>query len=341
MFLNCSVLISCLLALLSPFLWAETSHFDEKIFEMEAQLETIKSELAQTKILAQQERASAFNPSISVIGDIVGQYGIGVPEEPKNGHAKDSHDHSHSHDFQNGVNVRELEFEFRGAIDPWADALVVVAIEQHGLKHFEIDVEEAFVRLKKWPVLDYAPLGIESRLGKFRTAIGRMNRIHLHNIPHISYPLALQVFLGEEGYASQGLSFNSSWVPSSKSALTWFLEGITGSRLPMQDKGAQEVPSGIGHLWWHQELNDAHFIDLGISSLVGRKGKYESGTFWLSGADFHYSYLPTGHGQNPVFLFGSEFYMANKETDKFYMGTGKNVGLEFLWNALRYCSSQR
>lgn len=281
---------------------------DERLLDVEAQVATLKTDLDATKSLAEQERPSAFNPSISVIFDVLGQHGIHVPVKPKKAH-------SHDHGFSNGVNVRELEFEFRGGIDPWADALAVVAIEQHESNHFDVGIEEAYARLKKWPGLDFAPFGIEIRAGKFKTALGRMNRIHLHNIPQITYPLALRVFLGDEGYASQGLSLNSSWAFSSSSALSWSLEGVMGNKLPMQDKGAKDMPSAIAHAWWHQELTPAHFLDVGTSSLVGRNGEAGSGVFWLMGGDIHYSYLPTGYGQNPIFLAGSEIYAVNKNVN--------------------------
>lgn len=323
-----------LTAAIPSFLWARyTPHLEDRLFDVEAQVATLKTELAETKSLAAQERPSAFNPSISVIGDILGQYGLNVPKGPPD--AK-----GHQHAFQNGVTVRELEFEFRGAIDPWADALVVVAIEQHKIDDFDIKVEEAYARLKKWPLIDFAPFGTEMRLGKFRTALGRMNRIHVHNIPQISYPLAMHVFLGEEGFASQGISFNSSWAFSSKSALSWVLEGVMGNKLPMQEKESRAIPNGIAHLWWHQELTENHYLDIGASSLVGRNGAAGSGAFWLGGADVHYSYLPTGYGQNPVFLMGSEFYLANKETNgrwplgNFTWAQTKMLGSSFV--GLRY-----
>lgn len=298
---------------------AEDLALDARLMDLEAQVDILQTELRATKSLAEQERPSAFNPSISVIGDIIGQYGHGFAEPKDHDHAHDHahgahhHEgHSHDHDFQNGVLVREVEFEFRGDIDPWADALVVLAVHQPKFNEFEIHLEEAYARLKQWPGLNYAPLGIQVRAGRFKTAIGRMNRIHMHNIPQITYPLAMRTFLGDEGFASQGLSLNATYPISQHSALTLFVEGVMGSRLPMQGKDAAQVPSGIAHAWWHQELAPAHFLDIGASSLLGRKGKAGSGLFWLMGGDVHYSYLPAGYGQNPVFLLGSEIYAANK-----------------------------
>jgi hypothetical protein len=309
---------SFLLAISQNFLWADIGYLEERLLDLEAQVTSLKSELDSVKSLAEQERPNAFNPSISVIGDIIGQYGHNL----KKAHDHD-HDHGHKHkghkhhlnDFHNGVMVREIEFEFRGAIDPWADALIALSIGQHApAEEPHIHVEEAYARLKQWPGLDYAPLGIELKVGLFKTAFGRMNRIHLHNIPQITYPMALRAFMGNEGYAAPGISLSSSFALGSKSALTLFLEGVLGSKAEIQDKGAEEIPNLVAHAWWHQELAPEHYLDLGLSNLLGRRGKKDSGLLCMLGGDIHYSYLPAGYGLDPVFLFGSELFAANKNS---------------------------
>lgn len=284
----------------------------EKILDLESQLAIVKADAETAKALASQERASAFNPSISVVGDVMGQVGFNMGHHDHD-HSKDdkAHDHEHGHEFHNGVMVRSVEFEFRGSVDPFADALVVVGLEPHGFHHVDVHLEEAFARLKKWPFLGFAPFGAEVKFGKFKTAFGRMNRIHLHNIPQITYPLAVKAFLGEEGYAAPGVSLNVGRNIGSSTALNLFLEGVFLSRLPLQEKGAEKMPTGIAHLWWHQALNESHNLDVGFSNLLGRKGKKGSGTFYMVGGDIHYSYVPGGAAQNPLFLLGNELFSAN------------------------------
>jgi hypothetical protein len=300
---------------------------DDRLYDLEAQVSTLKADLESTKALATQERANAFNPSISVVGDMLGQYGFNLKEHA---HEEQKDGHIHNHEFKNGFMVREVEFEFRGAVDPFADALVVLALEPHGMADVSVHLEEAYARLKKWPGLGFAPLGMSIKAGKFRTALGRMNRIHLHNIPQINYPMALGAFLGQEGYAAPGVSLNVAFNPTTTSALNLFAESVFLSKLPIQDKGADKMASGIMHAWWHQELGSAHALDVGISSLLGRKGKKGSGALWLFGSDVHYSYMPAGYGQNPLFLFGNEFFTANKreEAGRWPMGN-------FTWAQVR------
>lgn len=309
----------CLLAF---GLFAESGmDLNDRIYDVEAQVSSLKADMATTKALAEQERPNAFNPSISVVGDFVGQYGYGVKKH------EHSHDdgHGHAHGFNNGVMAREIEFEFRADVDPYADALIALALEAQSIDHIDIHLEEAYARLK--------PFGFMAKLGRFRTAVGRMSRIHLHNIPQITYPLAMQAFLGPEGFSSQGISLNYVFNPSSSSAITLFLEGVMLNKLPMQEKGAEKMPSAVGHLWWHQELAPFHYLDVGVSSLLGRKGKAGSGRFWLVGGDVHYSYLPTGYGQNPLFLLGSEVYSANATT------SGRWPIGNFTWAQIRLIGS--
>jgi hypothetical protein len=294
--LRCFFLIATTLAW-SLAVTSKQLDVEDRIYDLEAQVKTLKSDLENVREVATQEQASAFNPSISVIGDFMGQYGFNLKHhhhhEAEGDH--DAHEHGdHQHkDFANGVMVREVEFEFRGDIDPYADALVTFGIHPHGVEDVHLHLEEAYARLKTWPGLGYAPLGMIIKAGKFRTAFGRMNRLHLHNTPQITYPLATRTFLGEEGYAASGVSLNASFNPTTTSALSLFAEAVFLSRVPLQAKDGEKAPSGVFHAWWNQELTATHFLDIGLSGLVGRNGRPGKGLFWMAGADVHYSYIPT------------------------------------------------
>lgn len=308
---------------------------EDRLFDVEAQLNTLKNDLEVTKKKAGQERANLFNPSISVIVDTIGQVGFGMKDHhDAHGHDHDhdhhhDHDHGHHHshaDFHDGVFLREVEFELAAEIDPIAKGLLALSVGQSSYKDYHFHVEEAYAKFIPW--------WVQIKAGRFKTAMGRMNRIHMHNIPQITYPLALRTFLGEEGFASQGLSFSRSFAFNQTSALSLVGEAVIGSRVPMQEEGAEKMPSAIAHAWLHQELAPSHFLDFGLSSLFGRQGEENSGLFWLSGLDLHYSYLPTGYGQDPIFLFGLESFLANQTRKNIWAPGG------FSWAQMRLiCSS--
>jgi hypothetical protein len=305
------ILISLLLSL--P-IYAEVTQ--EELYEVQADIASIKNDLETTKNLAEQERASAFNPSLSVIGSLLGNY-VREHSAHKHEHSEHKHGHGshndHSHQYGNGFFIRELEFEFSGEIDPYARAQAIVAIEQSPDYDFNLHVEEALIQT--------GLLGIELKIGKFKAAIGRANRIHRHHLNQIDYPLATKVFLGEEGFANQGISNKFSFNTQSNSALTFFLESGMGIASPMQKKGSTDVPSANAHAWWHTQLDQSNMIDLGSSAYVARQGKARSKAFFMFAGDVHYSYLPSGYGADPVFLLGTEFFSANPNTvNKWPMG---------------------
>lgn len=289
----------------------------DEMLDIEAQVSSIKTELAAVKSLAEQKRASDFNPSISVIGDVIGQYTFTAHDEDGDAHV------GHDHDAGNGIAIREIELEFRADVAPSADAQIALAVHP-GLKHTHLHIEEAFLRLKAWPGLDFAPLGIGIKLGILKASFGRANRLHAHHMPQISFPLAMKAFLGDEGFSAPGIGLTSSYAFSSHSAINLSAEASFAKKSPSQVDGAKEIPNGIFNIWFHQELAPFHYLDLGTSALLGRYGQKSSGIYALLGGDVHYSYLPTGYGQNPVFLLGSEIFA------DFYKNAPGNLGA-YVW----------
>src|SRR4030095_12069564 len=97
-------------------------------------------------------------------------------------------------------NVREVELDLRAAVDPFADGVVILSVESGIPNDFEISAEEASVQIKRLPipVLDDPPLGLKLKVGRFRTEVGRMNRLHLHDLPQATRPLVTEELYGEE-----------------------------------------------------------------------------------------------------------------------------------------------
>src|SRR6266511_1385066 len=63
-------------------IFAQDLSLEDRVFSNEAEINILKSELNGLKDIALQERANAFNPSISLSVDILGQHGFGVEKEP-------------------------------------------------------------------------------------------------------------------------------------------------------------------------------------------------------------------------------------------------------------------
>ncbi|HKS17495.1 MAG TPA: hypothetical protein VJU16_09305, partial [Planctomycetota bacterium] len=155
--------------------------------------------------LAQQpatNAATALNPTVTVVGNFLWRlddkkvFVDGDPAEPR---------------IDDTFNVREVELDLRSAIDPYADGLFILAVESESPGEFEVAVEEFVVTIKSLPFgfWETPPLATKIRLGRMRVDLGRINKLHLHDLPQSRYGLTITDFLGEEGYVANGIATTS------------------------------------------------------------------------------------------------------------------------------------
>jgi len=147
---------------------------------------------------------SAENPSLSVVGDVAGRYGL---------------DESHWFAGMAGV-----ELGVQAAVDPFAkadfllhystgllephhheDESAAVAADAHDHEHGAgLGVEEALITLTSLPG------GLQASVGRMRSRIGLANVQHLHDFSFVAYPKIVTGYWGEEGLAVDGL--RASWL---------------------------------------------------------------------------------------------------------------------------------
>ncbi len=152
------------------------------------------SALLMSSSLGAQEGASwlrtrvlpnALNPNISVIGDFVGAAG---PRDDQR---------------SNRFALREVEFGFQAAVDPYARADFFVSVHEGESP----EIEEGYVTLLA------LPWGIQARGGKFLANFGRLNMVHSHEQAGVDVPLVLTSFLGEEGLNDTGAEVSRIFAP--------------------------------------------------------------------------------------------------------------------------------
>lgn len=328
-------------------------------------------DLLESKIQASKESPSAFNPSLTVFGNVMSCFSPARSKgaasaahaehhHEESGHDHDAHDHGHDHDSHeheeghdhahsvhgvghahahkqtentsasedslacpNTLWIREIELDFRASIDPYADGVVILAFHQESPGEFHVDVEEAYVVLKP---------GFQLKLGRFKSAFGRINRIHLHDLPQMTAPLAFTNFLGSEGYGPEGASAQFLLpTPGDSNALTLELETLFGSALPLGDTD-NKFPKFVGRLSWFFDLSNGHDIDVGTSALVQPRdlGKQP---FQLYGADFNYRWRPYVLGDKKSFLLGGEMFVANQAAKSYH--DALPIG-GFAWTQLQF-----
>jgi hypothetical protein len=275
----------------------EAKHAEE-LEDVRFELETLHEELALAQAAARSttQSASVFNPGITVFGNFVGRWDdqpVFLEDDPDEERIDDR------------FNLREVEVDFRAAIDPWADGVLIAVYEAEAPNEFEAEVEEGYAVLKKLPLVDAAPWGLRLKVGRFRPEFGRFNYIHLHDLPQPSYPRALGTFLGEEGFIQNGVS-GQFYLPfsSERQSLEATVQVLDGGNLPLAEENEGNEIATLGHVKLFRELGETTNVELGASAYEGDSDHQ------LYGLDATYKWKPLAGGEWRSFLFGGEAFVS-------------------------------
>jgi hypothetical protein len=266
--------------------------------------------------LGSQQRPNIFNPGITVFGNFLGRLDDGEVfiEEHGGGHEGEG-----PVAIDDKFNLREVELDFRGVIDPWADGVVIVAFESETPRDTHIEIEEGYVVLKKLPVLDRAPLGLKLKAGRFRNQFGRFNVIHTHDLPQMTRPRSITTFLGEEGLIRNGVSAQVFVpTPGDNFALETTVEAVNDGGLPYSHEAAGKG-AYLGRLTSFWDMASGHDLALGLSGLIEDSQAVADFDLRLYGVDLTYKWKPFADGEWKSFLLGGELFLADlpEENDSF------------------------
>src|SRR6267143_1146051 len=122
--------------------------------------------------------AKALNPDISVIGDFLGAIGRNrVRPVP-------------------GLELHESEVGLQAIIDPYARGDFFISFGESG-----VNLEEGYITFTALPA------GIVAKVGKMRSAFGKVNMMHNHVLPWVDRPLVTTNLVGgEDGIDDAGVS---------------------------------------------------------------------------------------------------------------------------------------
>jgi hypothetical protein len=277
----------------------EKAH-QEDLTDLRSQIDDLSDEAAKQRAKSQApqtQSASAFNPGITVFGNFLGRLDdmpVYIDDNPANARVDDQ------------FILREVELDFRAAIDPWADGVVIATLEADTPGDYTAGVEEGYVVLKKLPFADTAPGGLKLKIGRFRPAFGRFNTIHLHDLPQVTYSRSVQNFLGPEGFIADGVS-GEFFLPSPSEAdtLDATVQVIDGGNIAVDPSASASDVAVLGHVKWFRDLTPGQDLEVGVSA-------WSSGAaHQLYGLDATYRWKPYVAGEWKSFLAGAELYQAN------------------------------
>lgn len=286
--------------------------------DLETRVKQLEQELEKLKIAASAEEETppapapsagsvspnVFNPTITVVGNGLYRYDdmpVFAGEDPEKR-------------IDRTFNLREVELDFRAAIDPFADGVVIVSFPSEVPGEVGVEVEEAFVTVKRLPIpiFDEPPLGLKLKVGRFRTEVGRMNRLHLHDLPQTDRPLVTNELFGDDGYVGNGLSAQM-FLPffDDESAVELTTQVLAGGGPPVAD-GSARNPAFVANLRWFRTFANAHNFDLAFTFQWGRPDDEHHALTY--GADFLYKWKPARGGEFRSFVLGGQVLRAETPT---------------------------
>ena len=233
--------------------------------------------------------AKALNPDISVIGDFIGKAG-GNSVQPTP-----------------SLEMHESEIGLQAIIDPYARGDFFISFGESG-----VNLEEGYITFTALPA------GIVAKVGKMRSAFGKVNMMHNHVLPWIDRPLVTNNLVGgEDGIDDAGVSI-SRIIPAPKGL---FLEA-TG-QVFRGDSGTDDSPvfhasrnsdvSAVAHLRSYADISESTNIDIGVSYA---RGHNELGTDFLTqlyGIDATLRWKPLRRSIYHSFVGRGEFIWSQRQ----------------------------
>lgn len=233
--------------------------------------------------------SKALNPDISAIGDFIGVAGHN-PIQPSP-----------------SLQMHESEIGVQAIIDPYARGDFFLSFGEEG-----VNVEEGYITLTALPA------GFVAKVGKMRSAFGKVNTLHNHVLPWVDRPLVTNNLVGgEDGIDDAGLSVERI-IPMPKGifleATGQLFRGDSGdAEHPLFKASTKDDVSTVAHLRAYRDITESTNIDLGASFARGHNDQGTDFTTRLYGFDATFRWKPLRRSIYHSFVGRSELIWSQRQ----------------------------
>jgi hypothetical protein len=235
--------------------------------------------------------AKALNPDISVIGDFIGAVGGNTPPPLATIQSFPS------------MQMHESEIGLQAIIDPYARGDFFISFGEEG-----VDLEEGYITFTA------LPQSLVAKVGKMRSAFGKVNLMHNHVLPWVDRPLVnTNLVGGEDGIDDAGVSVQRI-LPAPKGI---FLEA-TGQVFRGDTDGVYKAwqnsnVSTVEHLRAYRDINESTNLDVGLSYSRGYNDFGPDFLTNLYGVDATLRWKPLRRSIYHSFVARSEFIWSQRQ----------------------------
>jgi hypothetical protein len=233
--------------------------------------------------------AKALNPDISAIGDFISVAGHNTVDPSPS------------------LQMHESELGIQAIIDPYTRGDFFLSFGEEG-----VNLEEGYITLTALPA------SFVVRVGKMRSAFGKVNTLHNHVLPWVDRPLVTNNLVGgEDGLDDAGISIQRI-LPAPKGI---FLEA-TG-QLFRGDSGDQQHPlfhasttsdvSAVTHLRSYKDITESTNVDIGVSYARGHNDVGSDFLTHLYGVDATVRWKPLRRSIYHSFVGRGEFIWSQRQ----------------------------
>ena len=233
--------------------------------------------------------AKALNPDISAIGDFISVAGHN-PVQPSP-----------------ALQMHESELGFQAIIDPYSRGDFFLSFGEEG-----VTLEEGYITFTALPA------GFVAKVGKMRSAFGKVNTLHNHVLPWVDRPLVTNSLVGgEDGLDDAGVSVERI-LPAPKGifleATGQLFRGDSGNtQSPLFVSSAKSDVSAVAHLRSYKDLTESTNIDLGLSYARGHNNQGSNFLTQLYGIDATLRWKPLRRSIYHSFVGRGEFIWSQRQ----------------------------
>ncbi len=208
--------------------------------------------------------------------------------------------------FDAGIN--EAELSLQSVVDPYARADFFITVERNPVTGtFSAGLEEGYLTTLSLPA------HLQLKVGKFKSAMGRINPVHPHALPFISLPEAYENYFGE-GINDEGVSL--SWLVPNSLFYQELVVQVTDGPIdcPSFSRSVGNTYLELVHLKNFFDLSANATLELGFSGITGANS-YDFRTN-IGAMDLTYKWKPVQFNTYKSFTWQSEVYFSNANISK-------------------------